>query len=127
MTDPTPVAVDEQQAARLRKRLADRLEESGRLRSPAWRAAVENVPRHEFVRTFFRWSHSPRGTMWTPVVPKKADADAWLEEAYTDETLVTQLDGTTHPTEADGPVRGDPTSSFTLPSLAAHRPPSTWA
>ncbi|MFI9236923.1 ATP-grasp peptide maturase system methyltransferase [Streptomyces sp. NPDC053079] len=117
MNDPTPPAVDEHRAAELRERLAQQLEDGGHLRSPAWRAAVETVPRHECVRTFFRRSQGPRGTLWTPVVPTQENASTWLEEAYADTTLVTQLDGGTHPADVAEPVHGDPTSSSTLPSL----------
>ncbi|MGW0712541.1 ATP-grasp peptide maturase system methyltransferase [Streptomyces sp. NPDC002643] len=115
MTETPPL--DEHLAVELRLALADRLERDGHLRSAVWRSAVETVPRHEFVRAYFRRSHGPQGTMWTPVVPGRDDADAWLEEAYTDDTLVTQLDGHVHPADVDGPVQGDPTSSSTLPSL----------
>ncbi|MBC2874915.1 MULTISPECIES: ATP-grasp peptide maturase system methyltransferase [Streptomyces] len=117
MTDPDRVTVDEERAAELRERLAQKLEAAGHLRSPGWRKAVETVPRHEFVRAFFRRSDSGEGTRWVPVVPTPADADAWLVEAYSDETLVTQLDGGTHPADVRDPVHGDPTSSSTLPSL----------
>ncbi|MBF6052625.1 hypothetical protein AF335_24915 [Streptomyces eurocidicus] len=109
--------MDEHRAAQLRKHLADQLEEGGHLRSPEWRSAVETVPRHEFARTFFRRSDSPKGTLWTPVIPGQDDVNEWLEEVYTDQTLVTQLDGHLYPDDVDGPVRGDPTSSSTLPSL----------
>ncbi|MBT2386576.1 ATP-grasp peptide maturase system methyltransferase [Streptomyces sp. ISL-11] len=115
MNDPD--AVDEHRAAQLRKHLADQLEEGGHLRSPAWRSAVETVPRHEFARTFFRRSDGPRGTLWAPVVPGPDEVDKWLAEVYTDRTLVTQLDGHLHPEDVDAPVQGDPTSSSTLPSL----------
>ncbi|MFD8967070.1 ATP-grasp peptide maturase system methyltransferase [Streptomyces sp. NPDC059568] len=117
MTEPAVPTVDERHAARLGEQLADRLEEGGNLRSPAWRAAVTAVPRHLFVPAFFRRTNSPRGTLWTPVTAERTGTDAWLEEVYTDTTLVTQLDGGIGPTDADGPVPGDPTSSSTLPSL----------
>lgn len=117
MTEPADPAVDERQAARLAEQLADGLEKSGHLRSPVWRAAVMAVPRHLFVPAFFRRTNSPQGTLWTPVTAEQAGTDAWLEEAYADTTLVTQLDGGIGPTDADGPVLGDPTSSSTLPSL----------
>ncbi|MFI6278752.1 ATP-grasp peptide maturase system methyltransferase [Streptomyces sp. NPDC050988] len=115
MTEPPPL--DEHRAAELRHVLADRLERDGYLRSAAWRSAVGTVPRHEFVRAYFRRTRSPQATMWTPVVPGHDDAEAWLEEVYTDDTLVTQLDGHLHPTDLDGSVQGNPTSSSTLPSL----------
>ncbi|MEU0809224.1 ATP-grasp peptide maturase system methyltransferase [Streptomyces sp. NPDC005970] len=118
MTEPAFPTMDEQRAAGLREVLADRLEKGGALRSPAWRAAVMAVPRHLFVPAFFRPADSPRGTLWTPVTPGLVGGvDAWLTEVYSDETLVTQLDGGTHPADVGGPVPGDPTSSSTLPSL----------
>ncbi|MGW0842628.1 ATP-grasp peptide maturase system methyltransferase [Streptomyces sp. NPDC002787] len=116
MTGTPPL--DESHAAELRHALADQLERDGHLRSAVWRAAVEAVPRHEFVREYFRRSHDSQGTLWTPVVPGREEAGAWPAEVYTDDTLVTQLDGHVHPGDVDGrPVHGDPTSSSTLPSL----------
>ncbi|MGV9311781.1 ATP-grasp peptide maturase system methyltransferase [Streptomyces sp. NPDC003691] len=116
MTDSSP-AVSDGLAGLLRKRLADRLADGGALRSDAWRSAVAEVPREVFVPAFFRRTDGPRGTVWTPVTPASEGADAWLAGIYTDETLVTQLDGGVHPGEVDGPLGGDPTSSSTLPSL----------
>ncbi|MFE7129357.1 ATP-grasp peptide maturase system methyltransferase [Streptomyces sp. NPDC057638] len=111
MTDPNGLA------AHLRERLADGLEDAGQLRSAAWRAAVTTVPREVFVPEFFRRSDGPQGTRWTPASPDTGSTDAWLEEVYRDETLVTQLNGDVHPGDVDGPVGGDPTSSSTLPGL----------
>ncbi|WP_329018393.1 ATP-grasp peptide maturase system methyltransferase [Streptomyces sp. NBC_00690] len=113
MTDAAPDGL----AARLRAQLADRLAETGLLRSGVWRAAVMAVPREVFVPAFFRRSDGPQGTVWTPATPATETSGAWLEEVYADETLVTQLDGGVHPGDVDGPVSGDPTSSSTLPGL----------
>ncbi|MEU0991468.1 ATP-grasp peptide maturase system methyltransferase [Streptomyces sp. NPDC005953] len=113
MTDPAP----DRLASRHRTRLADRLEATGLLHSAAWRAAVLAVPREIFVPAFFRRGDGPQGTVWAPVQPETQGSDTWLEEVYTDETLVTQLDGGVHPGDVDGPVGGEPTSSSTLPSL----------
>ncbi|MEV5507836.1 ATP-grasp peptide maturase system methyltransferase [Streptomyces orinoci] len=117
MTERVPVIVNEEHAAALRRELADGIENNGDLRSTVWRAAVETVPRHEFVREYFRRVETPQGTQWTPVVPGPGDADAWLREVYTDQTLVTQLNGHVRPRDVAGPIHGDPTSSSTLPSL----------
>nr|BAP34761.1 O-methyltransferase [Streptomyces sp. ML694-90F3] len=104
--------------ARLREHLADQLHSTGDLKSPAWRAAVAAVPRETFVADgFFRRGDGPQGTVWTPVTPGSEDPDVWLGEIYTDETLVTQLDGGTHPGDVAGPTGGEPTSSSTLPGL----------
>lgn len=117
MTDAVTPAVDEHRATELRARLADRLEAAGHLRSRVWREAVAAVPRHRFVPAFFRRTDAPQGTLWEPVTPRRQGVDDWLRAVYTDETLVTQLDGRLHPTAVDGPTPGNPTSSSTLPGL----------
>lgn len=105
---------DEERATKLRRRLASDLQRAGSLRTPAWRAALENTPRHEFVPTFFCRVDTEHGTVWAPVT--RADP-RWLDLVYQDETLVTQLDRATTPGQVHEPVPGDPTSSSTLPSL----------
>lgn len=56
----------------------------------------------------------------------------WLEGVYSDETLITQLDGRTRADDvAEDAVTGSPPSSSTLPSLvstrgSAGRPPPRW-
>jgi methyltransferase of ATP-grasp peptide maturase system len=105
-------------AARLRLQLARRLEADGHLRSPKWRAAVEEVPRHEFVREFFARTDSGDGpTLWEPVDARRAGVRAWLNLAYADESHVTQLDGHLAPPDVTAAVSGNPTSSSTMPSL----------
>lgn len=102
----------------LRQRLADRLQAAGDIRSAKWRAAVENVPRHLFVPEFFRSITTNRGLMWEPITPEKVGADEWLEIAYENDTLVTQIDGRIHPSDTEEPIpAGNPTSSSTLPGL----------
>ncbi|WP_369358368.1 ATP-grasp peptide maturase system methyltransferase [Streptomyces sp. cg2] len=99
--------------ASLRRALADALAANGSLTDPAWRAAVESVPRHRFLGTaVFRQS----GTLWEPIHRNRTGEDAWLQLAYSDETLVTQVDGL-EAADASGPLPGRPTSSSTLPSL----------
>lgn len=109
--------VDDHRATALRRRLADELAQSGDLRSPEWRTAVESVPRHVFIPNFFRWVDTPRETKWEPISPGRVGVEEWLELAYTNETWVTQLDRGTHPTDVDEPVPGNPTSSSSLPGL----------
>jgi methyltransferase of ATP-grasp peptide maturase system len=101
--------------AALRRGLADRLEATGALRSPAWRAAVEQVPRQRFLLPGV-FTAAEDGA-WQPVTPEQVGAQAWLELAYTDESLVTQLDGSTVAAEVSQPVPGSPTSSSTMPGL----------
>ncbi|MFQ3562358.1 ATP-grasp peptide maturase system methyltransferase [Streptomyces gramineus] len=105
-------------AADLRLRLAHRLEEDGRLRSPQWRAAVEAVPRHVFLPRFYRESDTAGVTTWEPVTPETVGEDAWLRLVYTDETWMTQFDGHDIDWTDPKPIsNATPTSSSTLPSL----------
>ncbi len=92
----------------------------GALDDPAWRAAVEAVPRHRFVPGFYLPGEERDGqglTVWQPVTAA-LDHGRWLAAAYSDTTLITQFDGDEpdweHPAEQFG---GAPTSSSTLPSL----------
>ncbi|WP_405653869.1 ATP-grasp peptide maturase system methyltransferase [Streptomyces sp. NBC_00019] len=99
----------------LRLALAERLEASGHLRTGLWRAAVEAVPRHEFLRGgFFEPADSPGPTAWRPVLP---DDRRWLGRCYDDASLVTQIAGTIAPRDIRGEILREPTSSSTLPSL----------
>ncbi|MFC5183607.1 ATP-grasp peptide maturase system methyltransferase [Actinomadura harenae] len=105
-------------AVPLRAALAENLAGQGVLDSPAWRSAVETVPRHRFVAGFYAPSgHADGLTVWEPVTARAAPA-RWLETVYSDTTLITQFDGDepdwTHPAARLG---GAPTSSSTLPSL----------
>ncbi|MFJ8281959.1 ATP-grasp peptide maturase system methyltransferase [Streptomyces griseoviridis] len=105
-------------AADLRLRLAHRLEEDARLRSPQWRAAVEAVPRHVFLPRFYRENDAPGVTTWEPVTPETAGQDEWLRLVYTDETWMTQFDGHDIDWTDPKPIsNATPTSSSTLPSL----------
>ncbi|OXS31008.1 ATP-grasp peptide maturase system methyltransferase [Streptomyces sp. XY006] len=80
---------------------------------PAWRTALETVPRELFLGNgLFQFD----GRQWTPVHRDRTDPGKWLRLVYQDTTWVTQVDGTTA-VEATGPVTGRPTSSSTLPSL----------
>ncbi|SNS89772.1 methyltransferase, ATP-grasp peptide maturase system [Actinomadura meyerae] len=109
----TPSAPD---PARLRAELAARLA----VDDPAWRKAVEVVPRHRFVPGFYADSgeRSEDGlTVWEPVT-ETIDRARWLAAVYSDTTLITQFDG--DETDWSRPLPrtgGTPTSSSTLPSL----------
>ncbi|MFC9794341.1 ATP-grasp peptide maturase system methyltransferase [Streptomyces sp. NPDC127584] len=99
----------------LRAALAERLAAGGHLRSPYWRQAVLDTPRHEFLRGgYFRRVDGDGPTGWEPVMP--ADP-AWLPATYADESLVTQIAGTIAPGDLRGRIFRVPTSSSTLPSL----------
>ncbi|MBF6052820.1 methyltransferase [Streptomyces eurocidicus] len=97
-----------------RRALADRLQEQGELAHPAWRAAVEAVPRELFLRPgVFLPTDDGR---WQPVTPLTTKPEQWVGIAYSDQSLVTQLDGHLTADQADGPVAGFPTSSSTVPA-----------
>ncbi|WEO92940.1 DUF6087 family protein [Streptomyces sp. FXJ1.172] len=99
----------------LRLALADRLAAGGQLRTAPWRAAVEEVPRHEFLSGgFFEPVPGSAPTAWRPVMP---DDPRWLERCYDDESLVTQIADTIAPRDIRGEILRAPTSSRTLPSL----------
>ncbi|MEU2507898.1 ATP-grasp peptide maturase system methyltransferase [Streptomyces sp. NPDC007863] len=99
----------------LREALAERLAAGGRLRSPRWRRAVLDTPRHEFLRGgYFRRVDGDGPTGWEPVL---SDDPAWLPGTYDDESLVTQIAGTVAPVDIHGRIFRAPTSSSTLPSL----------
>ncbi|MEU7729641.1 ATP-grasp peptide maturase system methyltransferase [Streptomyces sp. NPDC040724] len=110
----------ETDSARLREALAKALAEDGVLADPAWRQAIEAVPRHRFVPGFYLPADEPDGqglTVWEPVTAE-GDYGRWLSAAYSDTTLITQFDGD-EPDRKAPQVRhgGAPTSSSTLPSL----------
>ncbi|HSZ46113.1 MAG TPA: methyltransferase, partial [Streptosporangiaceae bacterium] len=96
-----------------RRRLADELAGGGHLRSAAWRAAVEAVPREAFLagRVYRPVRSGP--SWWEPVTPEQVGQDCWLDLAYQDVTWVTQLDGT----DTAVAPHGTPTSSSTMPGL----------
>ncbi|MDX2826972.1 methyltransferase domain-containing protein, partial [Streptomyces ipomoeae] len=95
--------------AQLRRSLAAAIP----VEDPAWRDALEAIPREIFLDdTVFRLS----GTQWEPVHRHTIGDDEWLRLVYQDTTWVTQIDGIAA-ADAPGPLTGRPTSSSTLPSL----------
>lgn len=96
-----------------RRALADRLQSAGVLTTPAWRAAVEAVPRELFLNpgVFL----PAEGGLWRPVTALGTDPAEWAEIAYSDQSLATQLDGHLTADQTGEPVRGTPTSSSTTP------------
>ncbi|QHC29835.1 MULTISPECIES: ATP-grasp peptide maturase system methyltransferase [unclassified Streptomyces] len=102
-------------ATRLRAALVDRLSEDAPSMEPEWRSAAGAVPRELFTGSYFR---PVAGTVPTRYRPVREGEPGWLEGVYSDETLITQLDGRTRPDDAtEGTVTGSPSSSSTLPSL----------
>lgn len=98
-----------------RKALADRLKAAGSIRTPAWREAVEAVPREAFLSPGV---FLPAGNgRWRPMTAAGTDPEEWARIAYSDASLVTQLDNHLTADQALGPVPGIPTSSSTDPGL----------
>ncbi|MFI5981464.1 ATP-grasp peptide maturase system methyltransferase [Streptomyces sp. NPDC051555] len=117
MTMPAHLETD---ATQLRQTMAKGLTEGGALADPAWRQAVERVPRHRFVPGFYLPAdeRDEQGlTVWEPVTAE-LDYGRWLAAVYSDTTLITQFDSA-EPDWKQPAVRhgGAPTSSSTLPSL----------
>ncbi len=104
--------------AELRRRLADEITKQGSLTDPAWRAAVEATPREVFLAdAVYRARQDEQGlTFYEPLRRAQVGEREWLDLAYTNDTLVTQVDGI-DAAAATGRVYGLPTSSSTLPSL----------
>ncbi|WP_327064745.1 ATP-grasp peptide maturase system methyltransferase [Kitasatospora sp. NBC_01302] len=101
--------------AELRSALADRLAEEDPDTDPAWIDAARTVPRELFTGAYFLPVEGSNPTSYRPV--REAEP-GWLEGVYTNQTLVTQLDGRTRPDDVtEGTAIGAPSSSSTLPSL----------
>ncbi|QHC30113.1 MULTISPECIES: ATP-grasp peptide maturase system methyltransferase [unclassified Streptomyces] len=80
---------------------------------PAWRTALETVPRELFIgEGLFRFD----GRHWAPLHRDRTDPAEWLRLVHQDVTWVTQVDGVAA-ADATAPLTGRPTSSSTLPSL----------
>ncbi|QIJ62939.1 ATP-grasp peptide maturase system methyltransferase [Streptomyces sp. JB150] len=96
-----------------RRALADRLVAAGALRDPRWQAAVEAVPRELFLNpgVFL----PAEGGRWRPVTALGVAAGEWLDIAYSDRSLATQLDCHLTADETADLVSGIPTSSSTTP------------
>ncbi|MBO1415611.1 ATP-grasp peptide maturase system methyltransferase [Streptomyces sp. FH025] len=102
-------------ATQLRASLVNGLTEDGTLTEPGWSSAARAVPRELFTRSYFLPVAGSGPTSYRPV---REGEPGWLEGVYSDETLITQLDGRIRPDDvAEGTVSGSPSSSSTLPSL----------
>jgi methyltransferase of ATP-grasp peptide maturase system len=108
------------QAAELRSQLAADLTAGGHIRSKEWRAAIESVPREEFVPEFFTKVDRTDGpTLWDPISAARSGNDHWLRAVYNDISHVTQLNGEITAANVSDAIDGNPTSSSTMPSLVA--------
>jgi protein-L-isoaspartate O-methyltransferase len=84
-----------------------------------WRPVVAAVPRHVFVPRWWAWAEP--GRLWHDswqLRDGSADVAKWLDTAYSDRSLVTQIGElhADHANPADRPI-GRPTSSGTMPGL----------
>jgi protein-L-isoaspartate O-methyltransferase len=81
-----------------------------------WWDAITSTPRHLLVPRWFDWDED--GMSWD-LRDGPSNEPAWLESAYSDQTLVTRI-GPVHADDAEPGLayRGWPTSSSTLPGLA---------
>jgi protein-L-isoaspartate O-methyltransferase len=79
-----------------------------------WRPVIASLPRHVFVPRWWEWTS---GDQWT-LHDGQADRVAWMEKAYENRSLVTQI-GSHHADHArPNEIRlGRPTSSSTMASL----------
>jgi protein-L-isoaspartate O-methyltransferase len=101
-----------------RRALADRLEKTGALTTPEWRAAVEAVPRELFLKPGVFLPED--GGRWRPVTAVGSGPAEWTRIAYSDQSLTTQLDGHLTADQVSDPVAGSPTSSSTTPVTVVH-------
>jgi methyltransferase of ATP-grasp peptide maturase system len=93
---------------------------AGYIRSKEWRAAIESVPREEFIPEFFiKVDRTDGPTLWDPVSAARSGTDGWLRAVYEDISHVTQLNGEITAADVSEAIDGNPTSSSTMPSLVA--------
>lgn len=101
----------------LRQRMVEGLAQRGEL-DEQWRGAFAEVPRHEFIPELV-WDQDRDCEGDCDLVPlrRAEDPPRWLELAYTNIGVITQVDDG-HPTGADG--RGNEvTSSASMPAVMA--------
>lgn len=105
----------------LRAALVEHLASTGVLRSERWRHAFARVPRHMFVPRLFLDRNSDGH--FVPLDGDRPESRTeWLHAVYSDDTLITQLDGDDQAWKtavAEGSVTGVPTSSSSQPALMA--------
>ncbi|MEX2969244.1 protein-L-isoaspartate(D-aspartate) O-methyltransferase [Streptomyces sp. C184] len=111
----TNILDDEQHLVRARVSLTQQIDRGSVVLTSPLAEAFLRVPRHPFVPVFYR----REGERFIPWRITDGDAEAWLDAVYSDDSLITEVDGV-HAEQADpGGVTGVPTSSSTAPSLMA--------
>ncbi|WP_414505277.1 methyltransferase domain-containing protein [Streptomyces sp. NEAU-L66] len=106
---------DEQRLIQARVSLTQQIDRGSVVLSSQLAGAFLNVPRHPFVPVFYR----REGGRFIPWRITDGDAEAWLDAVYTDDSLITEVDGVHAEQAARDGVTGVPTSSSTAPSLMA--------
>ncbi|MGH8922436.1 MAG: methyltransferase domain-containing protein, partial [Actinomycetes bacterium] len=101
----------------LRQLMVEGLVQRGEL-DERWRAAFTEVPRHEFIPELV-WHHDRDAAGHCDLLPLRRcdDAQGWLERAYTDASVITQVDDG-HPT-GEGGCGFEVTSSASMPGVVA--------
>lgn len=108
--------VDDADVQRRLEKLAEKLADSGEIRSPEWRQAFLTVRRHVFVPRY--WHDEEPGAFparWRMVDNATSDHQEWLGAVYSNRTLATDLTGT--PATTGEGMHPQVTSSTTMPSL----------
>lgn len=111
----TNILDDEQHVIRARVSLTHQIDRGSVVLSSPLAGAFLNVPRHPFVPVFYRRERE----QFIPWRITDGDAEAWLDAVYTDDSLITEVDGVHAEHAARAGVTGIPTSSSTAPSLMA--------
>lgn len=109
----TSILDDEQRLIGARMLLTQQIDRGSVVLSSPLAEAFLNVPRHPFVPVFYR----REGERFLPWRITDGDAEAWLDAVYTDDSLITEVDGVHAEQAGTGGVTGVPTSSSTAPSL----------
>lgn len=111
----TNILDDEQRLTRARISLTQQIDRGSVVLSSRLAGAFLNIPRHPFVPVFYR-RNGERFIPWRIV---DGDPDGWLDAVYTDDSLITEVDGVHAEHAAPEGLTGVPTSSSTAPSLMA--------
>lgn len=106
---------EEQRFIAARVSLARQIDRGGVVLSSRVAGAFLDIPRHPFVPVFYRRD----GERFIPWRITDGDSDEWLSAVYTDDSLITEVDGVHAELASPDGLTGVPTSSSTAPSLMA--------
>jgi protein-L-isoaspartate(D-aspartate) O-methyltransferase len=108
------VLLDPQRLIRARVELVSEIYRGSAALSSRVAEAFLNIPRHPFVPVFYRRT----GTVYVPWRITD-DADKWLRQVYSNEALITEVDGVLAEDATPFGQSGAATSSSTMPRLMA--------